>query len=534
MSRGPSQATKLVELAQDAHDLELFHTPAMEPFATIAVGGHHENWAIKTRPFRTWLARLYYQAEQAAPGSQAVQDAVGVLEGRALFDGRERPVYVRVAEHEGAIYLDLANDYWDVAEITPAGWRVVAAPPVRFRRPAGIGELPDPERGGTIGELRPFLNVPDLDWPLVAGFLVAMLRPAGPYPALNLLGGQGSAKTTTARALRDLVDPSVAGLRSEPRDMRDLAIAATNGHVVGFDNLSHLPNWLSDGLCRLATGGGFATRELYSDSAEALFSFQRPVVLTGIQELAIRGDLLDRSILLYLPPIGERHRRDEEEFWAAYRAARPRLLGALLDAVSVALRRRPGLRLERLPRMADFALWVAAAAPGLGVDVDDFTKAYEANRGAANDLAIEASPVAQEILSLVQEEGAWKGSATELLAALSIRVGEEARRARSWPRSPTRLSNALRRVQPNLAKAGVRVEFGRDDRGRWVALETEGDDASDASDASARNPHDGHDGHDGHDAGSLPQSSDNPAEADQLFRDSVQPSHNATRRGHAR
>jgi hypothetical protein len=480
-----SQATALVQLAEQTA-AELFHTPAHEPYVTITVGDHRETWPVKAKPFRRWLSRLFYQRHGKAPGSQAVHDAIGVLEGTALFEGPQREVAVRVAHHpdqhdqgQGAIWLDLGNPRWETVEITPAGWRVAPSreTPVRFRRPAGLGPLPAPQPAGPLGleELRGFCNVDPDHWPLLLGFLVAALRPTGPYPVLNLLGAQGSAKTTTARVLRALVDPTTAGLRAEPRDMRDLAIAAANSHLVGFDNLSKLPTWLSDGLCRLATGGAFATRELHTDADEALFAFQRPVLLTGIEELAVRGDLADRSLLLDLPAIAEHDRQPERAFWAAFAQAQPRLLGCLLDAVSTALRRLPDVRLARLPRLADFALWVAAAAPGLGMDPDDFLKAYEANREAATAMAVEASPVAAEVARLVKTQGGWQGTASELLALLNkhASAADSAvdRRARAWPKSPKALSDALRRALPNLAKVGVAGRFERERDTRRIVLE---------------------------------------------------------------
>jgi hypothetical protein len=474
-----SQATALVQLAEQTA-AELFHTPAHDPYATITVGDHRETWPVKAKPFRRWLSRLFYQRHGKAPGSQAVHDAIGVLEGTALFEGPQRAVAVRVAQHgQGAIWVDLGNQRWETVEITPAGWRVAASQeaPVRFRRPAGLGPLPAPQPAGPLGleELRGFCNVDTDHWPLLLGFLVAALRPAGPYPVLNLLGAQGSAKTTTARVLRALVDPTTAGLRAEPRDMRDLAIAAANSHLVGFDNLSKLAPWLSDGLCRLATGGAFATRELHTDADETLFAFQRPVLLTGIEELAVRGDLADRSLLLDLPAIAEHDRQPERAFWTAFEQAQPRLLGCLLDAVSTALRRLPDVRLARLPRLADFALWVAAAAPALDMDPDDFLKAYEANREAATAMAVEASPVAAEVLRLVKTQGGWQGTASELLAVLNRHAGTADsavdRCARAWPKSPKALSDALRRAAPNLANVGIAVVFSQSHHPRTVTLQ---------------------------------------------------------------
>ncbi len=466
-----SQATLLVAAAE-AVGIELFHTDTHDAHVIITTGDHRETWPLKSQEFRYWLHRLCYERHGKVPGSQAVQDAISTLSGTAIHEGAEQPIAVRVAAHQGAIWLDLGNERWEAVEVTAGGWRMVADPPVRFRRPAGLRALPAPQPGGSLAQLRGFCNVDADDWPLVLGFLVAALRPAGPYPVLNLLGAQGSAKTTTAKVFRNLVDPAKVGLRSEPRDMRDLAIAAANNQVVGFDNLSSVPTWLSDGLCRLATGGGFATRGLYSDADEALFDFQRPVILTGIEELAVRGDLADRSLMIDLPAIHDTDRRPEVSFWADYEAARPRLLGALLDAVATALRRLPQVRLDRLPRLADFALWVAAAAPALDLDADDFLKAYEHNRAAADAMAVEASPPAFAVLAFVQAQGSWTGTATELLTALNEHPPEGTdRRSRAWPKNAKALSDALRRAKPNLAKLGVSVQFSQGHHPRTITLQ---------------------------------------------------------------
>jgi len=146
-----------------------------------------------------------------------------------------------------------------------------------------------PEKGGHIDELRPFVDVAnDVHWVMIVAWIVAAFRPTGPYPVLVVNGEQGSAKSTVCRILWMLFDPNAAPLRSEPKEPRDLMIAATNAWCLMLENLSGVPAWLSDALCRIATGGGFATRKLYSDDEEKLFDAQRPVVLNGIPELATR------------------------------------------------------------------------------------------------------------------------------------------------------------------------------------------------------------------------------------------------------
>jgi hypothetical protein len=172
----------------------------------------------------------------------------------------------------------LCNTEWQAVRITAEGWSVVESKdlPIKFRRTRGMLALPLPQYGSTLGEIRSFINVRADDWVLVAAWLVAAMRPGRPFPVLTLNGEQGSAKSTTARILRALVDPNKAALRSVRRDERELMIAATNGWLVALDNLSNIRSWLSDALCRLSTGGGFATRAagtcFYCSYARHLFS----------------------------------------------------------------------------------------------------------------------------------------------------------------------------------------------------------------------------------------------------------------------
>ena len=210
-------------------------------------------------------------------------------------------------------------------------------------------------------------------------------------------------------------------------------IAASNGAVLAFDNLSHVPAWLSDALCRLSTGGGFATRELYTDNEEVIFDAMRPLILTGIEELATRSDLLDRAVLLTLPTIPEDRRRTETQFWAAFDTAAPRF-SALLTAVSEAMRRLPAVKLSRLPRMADFALWATAGERALGLTDGAFMAAYSGNRAAGNELAMESSPIGKAVLDFMASTSGWTGTASELLGELDRTADDPVKRQRAWPK----------------------------------------------------------------------------------------------------
>ncbi len=463
-----SQATLAANMAME---WDLFHTPAKDAYATIPIGDHQETWPVRSQTFKRYIAKRFFDEEGKAMNSEAQSSAINLIEAKALFEGETHKVHVRVAEHDGSIYLDLCNETWQVFEITAKGWQVVDESPVRFRRSKGMLPLPLPEPGGTIDQLRGFLNVDDDTWRLIVAWLVATLRPRGPYPALALFAEQGSGKSTSGRLLRELVDPNAAPLRAEPHDGRDLMIAANNSWCLAYDNLSHVPPWLSDAFCRLSTGGGFATRELYTDQDEVIFDSQRPILLTSIEEVATRSDLLDRCLVVWLPAIPEDRRRPEAELYAAFEKARPLIIGALLDAVAVALRQLPTIKLSSLPRMADFALWATAAETAFGWNRGEFLAAYEGNRQSANDVALEASSVARPLLELLDEKGSWSGTASELLTELEDRVTDQLKRQKIWPSNGRSMSGHLKRLAPNLRASGWQVSFHREARQRLVVIE---------------------------------------------------------------
>jgi len=461
--RGPTQADILIELTQSA---ELFHTPDSTGFADIDISGHRETWPIRAKGFRRWLARKYFEATQGAPSSEALQSALNVIEARAHFDAPERVVHIRVGGPGDKLYLDLCDEMWRAVEIDATGWRVIDNPPVRFRRAAGMKPLPIPVPGGSVEKLRPFLNLKsDADFVLVVAWALAVLRNRGPYPVLALSGEQGSAKSTFAAILKALLDPNTAPLRALPRDDRDLFIAANNGHVLAFDNVSGLPAWISDTLCRLATGGGFGTRQLWTDQDEVLFDGQRPIILNGIEDIVTRADLADRALLLTLEPIPKGRRRSEKDLWAAFEAEHPRILGALLDAVVEGLSRLPDTRLDELPRMADFALWATACETAIW-DAGTFWKAYCGNLDEAVEDVIEGDPIAAAVRTVMATRTVWTGTASDLLGALGDAAGERIAKSKTWPDNPRALAGRLRRAATFLRKIGIEIGFEREGRAR--------------------------------------------------------------------
>ena len=459
--REPSQAQALVAIAEEA--CELFHD-GDQRYASIDVAGepaHVETLVLRSRAFREWLAGTYWRANRRAAGPQPLADALEILSSMARFDRPQRKVGLRIAEHRGAIYLDLGDDQWRVVEIDAAGWRLIDRSPVPFRRPRGLEPLPAPVAGGSLEMLRPFVNADDEDqYRLLAGWLLAAFRPHGPYVVLVLGGEQDSGKTSTARMLRLLVDPNVVGDRALPRDDRSMAIASSNSWIASFDNVSSVADWQSDALARLATGAGFSTRQLYSDDEEFLVHVARPVILNGIGGIVTRADLLDRAIVIDLPAIRDGRRMSESDFWGSFELARPLLLGSILTAVSASFDGQERVDIDALPRMADPIRWVTAAEGLLRWPRGAFLDAYRRNRSRSRVLTLQASPLTSPLLGILNGSRGWRGTATELLGELERSVDEQARRRADWPKSAAVLGTSLRRLAPDLRRIeGVDIVF---------------------------------------------------------------------------
>lgn len=488
---GPSVTERLILYARQA--AAFFHDPDRTAYAAVQKGTHVENYSIRSRDFRLWLRHEFWKREKAkledaaaeSAGAlfegavetgdpepirdQALGDAVSQLEALAIFEGREEEVYVRVAERGGKLYLDLCDERWRAVEVAAAGWRVIDETPVKFIRAKGMAPLPIPTREeGNLEALRRLLNLQGQEgehsYRLILAWLVQALRGRGPYPILVLLGERGAAKSTAARILRSLIDPSTVPLRTMPKTPHDLYIDAVSSWTIAIDNISSLPRWLSDSLCMLSTGGGFSTRTLFTDREQELFEAMRPAILNGISDVATHGDLVQRSLIVRLPQI-KKYRR-EREIYADLAQARPQILGALLDAVSAGLREVDRVQVEpevATHRMADFAQWAVATEVALGGEPGDFMKAYGLSASEGAQGGLEASPLSVPIWELAQRhkraDDGWVGTASEMLKALNDLVEEDLQRSKEWPKAANALSRDLKRLAPLFRDVGgVRIE----------------------------------------------------------------------------
>jgi uncharacterized protein YifE (UPF0438 family) len=262
-------------------------------------------------------------------------------------------------------------------------------------------------------------------------------------------------------------------LLTMPTSKQDLALILANTYMPCFDNLDTLSAEKSDMLCMAATGGAFSKRTLYTDAEETILRFKHCVALNGINVVATRPDLLDRSIVEELIRIPKAERQTEEKVWEAFDADLPVILGAIFNTLSAAMSLRTEVELEEVGRMADFTYWGYAIADVLGIGGPAFLQAYLGNQDQANEEAVSSHPVAAAVIAFMKDQRTWSGSVSLLLKQLE-QMAEQERintRVKTWPQDSFVLSKRLKEVKSNLEEIGIYYDIRHAGNYKKVTLE---------------------------------------------------------------
>jgi len=494
--RDPSCAAQLIAEGRKAL---LFHDERGDGFAAFLDNKVRRVMKVRGSDFAGELARRFAQAHgyRKAANGEAIAAARNVLEALARHDGEEHRMNTRFARRDGAVWVDMADARWRAIRVTAEGWEIVETPPLLFRRYPHMGALPEPVRGGDLAALFEPFAMGEAERVLLTAYAVTVPLADIPRPVLIVHGPQGAGKSTLLKRELAVLDPTGIDdldLGGEPRELAQLL----DQHGISFfDNVVKVPDAAARLLCKASTGGGFEKRKLYTDEESVILTFKRAVLISAVNVPTHAPDLLDRCLLVGLDRIPPERRKREEEMGRAFEAARPAILGGLLDALSGAMRVYPDLVLPELPRMADFAAWGAAVAEALGLTAtvngrplrgaEAFLAAYRENVGRQTEEVLESDPVARAVRDFVTERGSWSGTASELLEALKGKNEEEMKaKDGGWPRRADGLSRRLEVLHSTLADAGVTLRRSREgkNRTRKITLERASEKRADAADAN--------------------------------------------------
>jgi len=460
-------AASAIELAEEAGD-EFWVDQEDKPHVSFMVplpgGGEVLRHApVASSIYRSVLAQRYHKgAGTKVLSAEKASLAISLLEYRAIETGVRYHAALRVAEHDGKIYVDLGIADGRAVEIDASGWEVINNPPVRFVR-GSRGELPEPETGGTLADFEKHYNLSGDDLLRLLGFLIAVFNASGSYAILIVDGEQGSGKSTLNDKNVSLVDPprqaKSARMSFNPKE-QDLHLGALGVHVPYFDNVSTISADAADALCRMSTGGGSGARKLYTDDQYNQVVVIRPVIITCIGAPTSRPDLLSRSVrITALPLTGKR--RTEKAIMQAFEADRPKMIGFIFSCVSAALRNRALVdqavedEVFQLPRMADFAQFVEGAAEMLGLPPGGFSALIDDGQSAMQTEAVLGHPVGAGLVRYFSQPNAQPidAPARDVVATLKGLLPGETH----WP-ATNMLRKTLSRLSVGLRALGIEWE----------------------------------------------------------------------------
>lgn len=472
------QPDRLVLLLQNT-EVILFHDEYNEPYSRIKTGKVYEIRKVRSKHFKRWLCKTYWDRYEQVPNNEAVNAALNIIEAEACYNGHEHKLHNRVAFHEGSIWVDIGD--WRAVRVSESGWEIISDPPILFKRYSHQKTQVEPlrvnseESNEILETLFSLINIKDTNQKRL--FIINLncsFIPYIPHPIDVLYGVQGTAKTTTSTIKKELIDPSeLKNLRFSNNYNEFIQQASHHWHIP-LDNLTTIQGWFSDTLCRIVTGEGFSKRELYTNDEDIIYSFKRCVTINGINMVPSKPDILDRCLIFEFEPIPETERIDEALFWKQFNDIKPKILGIIFSILSDAMKIYPSIELDSKPRMADFAKWGAAVAIAMGLSQEEFLHIYQENIDIQNSEALEANPISRVLVSFMQDREDWSGTATDLYHKLKELASELQfdTKNKNFPTDPNWLWRRMKEVEPNLSKIGIRIQ--KDDsnhsRGRLIKI----------------------------------------------------------------
>jgi len=443
---------------------------------------HKPVMAVNSKDFRAIVSRLGWDGGRLLRSSDSTA-VVELFTALALTSGRQFDLHLRTAYDSTTktLWYDLSD--WRAVRLRPGSWDIIVYPPplfksYAFQKPQVEPIQIDPSQINPDTILRHFPIQGHDEKIMLLAYIVSAFLPHIPRPMIILAGPKGAGKTMTFRLLRAIIDPAEPECLDLSHRKEEIVQAAAHHYCLFIDNMSDLPNWLSDFLCRVCTGEGFSKRALYTDDADIVYSFKRLVGYNGINTPAFRSDLYDRALIFNLLPMTAEQRHPEEVIWQQFNADKPAILGTIFGILSVCLQYMQNaaawVKPDHLPRMADFAIWGEAICQASGFEPNTFLSIYQHKLVGIHREIIQDNPLAQAVTSLLDQSnnGSICLTPTALLSELNriARIKNINIRDGNWPASPGWLTRRLHELEIDFAATGISIVQKRNIRERLIEI----------------------------------------------------------------
>jgi len=391
----------------------------------------------------------FYHRYEKVSKKRSLGDVVNLLTSMAI-EGDLVETHSRTASVDNELIYDLGNDEQSFVHVYPNGVQIREETQLYFMR-SNSKRQSLPTLPGDLSLLEEYLTVNGDGFHAIIVWILTAWVPGVPTPVLILKATEGSGKSVQAALLAMLVDPSASQGRSLPRDEERWQNTVHGSKLLFLDNISTIPNWLSDLMCMAVTGHSFQKRKLYTDGDIFEREIQIAIIMTTIELGRLRPDLADRSFILHLPRLDDKQHVAETKIREAFARDLPAIFGGLFTALSMIQAVLPSIRWDGLSRMADFERNLMAYDAVFHTNAHTY---YRNQRNSISDEIVEDDPFASWLVSLLTEKGKFQGIASELFKQLPRNKHGDL--LDGFPRNSRAVSAALNRLDRILERKGIR------------------------------------------------------------------------------
>lgn len=441
----------------------LFLSDNNEAFVTINIKGHQEHKQIDSEFVKNRILITCFNNGLGAPSKDIIAQISNTLKAMCLSQEIKKEVNLRYAYKNNKLYVDLCRSDWKILEISKEEIKIIDSEDIIF------------ERFNHMKEIKPILNANIEDINLYAkNFelsqedilmskieLITSFLPHIPRTIDQTSASMGSGKSVFTKQMRSICDPSQLEVLIFPENEQELLLQARQNAFIPYDNMRFINHRMSDLMCSIATGVSFSKRKLYTDSESIIEKLMRKIVLNGINRTGNNSDFGDRSVELKLKRIKPSKRKSESELRKDFEIDKPKIQGACFKIIQEAIKIIDTIKINELPRMADYCIWGEAISRVLGNEKGYFVKIYFEKINNLSDEILETNDIAKALLIFANQKQNWEGTTTDLFREINKIATNvlfiDIRLDKTWIKNSVVLGKKINEFEPLLETKGVLI-----------------------------------------------------------------------------